>query len=179
MTYVELLNHPDYEILNEYPFTIRRKSDHYVISEWMTNGYPYVRLNQKSYRKHILIALQFIENDDPDHKTEVDHINRNRADYHLDNLRWVTPSQNQFNRSSHKGVVYEYVDDLPLDVIPVILYKGSEFEGYVIDSNGDVWFDNGEQFRKLNVDASNRISMIDIYHRRHRISIDALRREFL
>lgn len=31
--FVPLLDHDDYEILNKYPFTIRRKKDHYEISE--------------------------------------------------------------------------------------------------------------------------------------------------
>ena len=45
-----------------------------------------------------LIARQFIPNDDPKHKTEVDHKNRNRANYQLSNLRWITPSHNNYNR---------------------------------------------------------------------------------
>ena len=31
--FVTLLNHDDYEILNQFPFTIRRKRDHYVVKE--------------------------------------------------------------------------------------------------------------------------------------------------
>ena len=127
MSYIELIDHPDYEIMTEFPFTIRRKSDHYEISEsFNKGGYIQVHLNYKTYRKHILIAKQFIPNDDPEHKTQVDHINHDRSDYHLSNLRWVSQSQNNENRSSHKGVEYEYVDDLPLDIEPIILYKGWE-----------------------------------------------------
>ena len=170
----------DYEIMCEYPFTIRRVSDHYEISEsFVTGGYIRVNLNNQSYRKHILIAKQFIPNDDPVNKTQVDHINRDPSDYHLSNLRWVSQSQNNENRSSHKGVEYEYVDDLPLDVEPIILYKGWEFESYFMDSDGYVWYDNGVQFRKLYIDNRNTINMIDIYHKRHRIGINGLRREFM
>ena len=86
----------DYEILNNYPFTIRRKKGHYIVSEWLnSNGYPAVCIKKRTCQKHILIAKQFIPNDDPEHKTEVDHINHNRTDYHIDNLRWVTKSDNQ------------------------------------------------------------------------------------
>ena len=170
----------DYEIMNEYPFTIRRKLDGYEISECDDGkGYIRVHLNCEPFRKHQLIAQQFIPNDDPEHKTQVDHRNKHRDDNHIENLRWVTPSQNHENQTSNNGVVYEFVDELPLDVIPIILYKQWEFESYFMDSNGDVWYDNGAQFRKLYVGKKNTINIVDIYHKRHQISIDALRREFL
>ena len=88
----------DYEI-NDTTFQIRRKSNHRVVSELIIQGYIYVTLNGKKFRKHRIIALQFIPNDDPEHKTQVDHINHDKTDYHLSNLRWVSPSQNQLNKS--------------------------------------------------------------------------------
>lgn len=36
------------------------------------------------YQKHRLVALQWIDNDDPTTKIEVDHINKDRTDYHID-----------------------------------------------------------------------------------------------
>ena len=89
----------DYQILNRYPFTIRRKSNHFICKDSKHNdGYIRVCLNGNYYLKHVLIARQFIPNDDPKHKTEVDHKNRNRANYQLSNLRWITPSHNNYNR---------------------------------------------------------------------------------
>ncbi|KAK8882929.1 hypothetical protein M9Y10_045575 [Tritrichomonas musculus] len=179
MSYETLKVDSDYEILNEYPFTIRRKRDQYELSEWKSNGYIQVSLNGKTYRKHRLIAEQFIPNDDPEHKTQVDHINHDRTDYHIDNLRWVTHSENNMSRTSYNGVECEYVDDLPIDVVPIILYNGFEFDGYFIDQNGNVWFDNGEQFRKLHVSKKNTVCIRDIYHKRHDFGICGLRREFI
>ncbi|KAK8884221.1 hypothetical protein M9Y10_043327 [Tritrichomonas musculus] len=180
MSYVELVDHSDYEILNEYPFTIRRKDNQYEPSEtYNKDGYKIVTLNGKSYLKHRLIAEQFISNDDPEHKTQVDHINHDRTDYHLSNLRWVTPKQNNMNKISYNGVECEYVDDLPIDVVPIILYNGFEFDGYFIDQDGNVWFDNGEQFRKLHVGKKNTVCIRDIYHKRHDFGIRGLRREFI
>ena len=90
----------DYEILNQYPFTIRRKSDLHEIPESSRGAwYISVNLNQQSYDKHRLIAKQFIPNDDPEHKIQVDHINHDKTDYHLDNLRWVSVSDN-FKKSN-------------------------------------------------------------------------------
>ena len=119
--FVTLLNHDDYEILNQYPFTIRRKRDHYVISESILNtGYIQVALNRKPYLKHILIAKQFLDN--PNNLPFVYHINHNRVDNHLENLRWVTHSQNNFNKSSRFGVQYEFIDNIPEDSIKVLFY---------------------------------------------------------
>ena len=85
---------------------------------------------------------------------------------------------NLYNKSSSKGIVYEYVDRLPIDVEAIIMYKGFEYENYYIDCEGDIWFDNGEQYRKLHVNSNNCVSMIDINHVRHNLGIKGIRREF-
>ena len=43
--FVPLLNHDDYEILTTFPFTIRRKDNHYEIKECNHKGYSRIRLN--------------------------------------------------------------------------------------------------------------------------------------
>ena len=123
--FVPLLNFEnDFEILNQYPFTIRKKSNHRVVSEYIeSNGYFRLRLNQNKYLKHVLVAKQFITNDDPEHKTQVDHINHDRSDYHLSNLRWVSPTENQQNKSSHLSIKYEFVDDIPDEAMIIDFYE--------------------------------------------------------
>ena len=176
--FVDLLADNDYEISTSYPFIIRRKDNGFIPKEFMDDGYPRIALNGKKYQKHRLVAQQFIPN--PDNLPQVDHINRNRTDYHIENLRWVNARTNQLNRSSSRGVVYEYVDKLPIDVVPIILYRGWEFEGYFIDHEHNIWFDNGEQYRKLHVlERENTVSMTDINHVGHKIGVRSLVREFL
>jgi len=46
-----------------------------------------------SYKISRLVALAYITNADPE-KTQVDHIDRNRLNDNVKNLRWVTPSEN-------------------------------------------------------------------------------------
>lgn len=50
---------------------------------------------------HILIAHTFLVNDDPKNKTQVDHIDFNRKNNRLDNLRYVTPKDNYLHSSEH------------------------------------------------------------------------------
>ena len=112
--FVPLLNfEADYEILNQFPFTIRKNSNHYELKESLSYGYIQVSLNQKSYRKHRLIGLQFLTNPDPINFDVIDHLNRDRTDNKLQNLRWTSQSSNSYNKSSHRGVEYEFIDDLP------------------------------------------------------------------
>lgn len=48
----------------------------------------------KAVMLHRLIALHFIQNPNPDILTVVDHINGNKLDCRLDNLQWVSHSDN-------------------------------------------------------------------------------------
>ena len=148
----------DYEILNEYPFTIRRKKDGYVISEWINNGYVRVKLNGDSYYKHVLIAKQFIPN--PNNLPEVDHYNKFRDDYHLVNLRWVSRSTNERNKSSNNGIVYTYVDEIDENSIVVNDYGKHSFEDYYYDETVDrFYFWNGMQFRELHINEKKNGSL--------------------
>ena len=54
--------------------------------------------NKKSMKKiHVLIAQAFIPN--PKNKPKVDHIDRDRTNNNIDNLRWVTMSESAMNSS--------------------------------------------------------------------------------
>ena len=151
--YVPLLNHDDYEILNQYPFNIRRKDNHYEVkeSDYRKNGYICVHLNGKLFYKHRLIALQFIFN--PNNLSQIDHINHDRMDYHLENLRFVNSSTNQMNKKSSGQVIYEYVKSIPDESICVNNYNEHEFEDYYYYDNVFYFF-NGIQYRKLHINES-------------------------
>ena len=145
--FIPLLNfEDDYEILNQYPFTIRKRVNQFVPSEFLRNEYPAIHLNGKIYYKHILIAKQFIPN--PDNLPFVDHINRDRLDYHLENLRFVTASQNSRNKSSNMGVEYDFVKTIPKEAIHVTNYNQHTFEENEYFYYDNVfYFYNGIEYR--------------------------------
>jgi len=61
-----------------------------------------LRQNGKSFRTtlHRLLARHFITN--PQNLPHVDHIDRNKLNNNLDNLRWVSFSENNFNKNLRK-----------------------------------------------------------------------------
>ena len=56
---------------------------------------------QKNHSIHRLLAIHFIEN--PDNKPEVDHWDGNKTNNKLNNLRWVTHSENNQNKGVQKN----------------------------------------------------------------------------
>ena len=76
------------------------------------NGYMWVWLTNKDGTKHYLvsrlIAMTFIPNDDAD-KREIDHIDRNRGNNAVTNLRWADDYDQNLNRigwGKHKRFIY-------------------------------------------------------------------------
>ena len=102
-TYVPLLNFEyKYFIQTEFPFIITLGRGERVLEEIMKNNCPHVKLNGKLYKKHELIAKQFIPN--PNNYKFVKHINHNKFDYHIDNLCWTNDSR--CVRYTPSGIIY-------------------------------------------------------------------------
>ena len=81
----------------------------YISCKYMnpyTDSYGYftvtLRKNKVSYwcKVHRIIAVAYIPN--PDNKPFVDHINQNKSDNSIDNLRWVSIMENNQNVSVYK-----------------------------------------------------------------------------
>lgn len=78
---------------------VKNKDGHIYSLQLNKNGYYYVHLSDKNHTIALkvarLVARAFIPN--PLNKPCVDHINTIRTDDRVDNLRWVTRSENMNN----------------------------------------------------------------------------------
>lgn len=69
-------------------------------------GYPTVALykngKQHTFLMHRLMAIHFVENDNPLIKNEVNHKNKDVLDFSIDNLEWVSRSENMKHAKKKK-----------------------------------------------------------------------------
>jgi hypothetical protein len=97
------------------------------------DGYKIISLskNNKKYnfRVHRLIALSFIEN--KENKPLLDHIDRNRQNNKIDNLRWVDAKENSNNKIFKLGISGERNIHINKGIYYVVKFK---------NDNGDVVF---------------------------------------
>ena len=92
-------NHNNYEISNL--GNVRNIKTGRILKYYIAGGgYYYTRLGAgKKYLVHRLVGKSFIENDD-ENKKEIDHIDRNKLNNNMNNLRWVNKHQNMMNVES-------------------------------------------------------------------------------
>ena len=119
----------------------------------ITNGHlnkdGYVRvalsINKKwvPYLVHRLVAQAFISN--PENKEQVDHIDGNRTNNHVNNLRWVTAeenSNNQYRREAYiQAVERNRFNKIIHDALKNIFSTGItklELIGKIVEYNGKV-----------------------------------------
>ena len=92
--YPNYLIYPDGKVQN-------KKTKRYLKPLKSRNKNPYYKYRlydkkiYKNFQIHRLVASHYITN--PDNKPQVDHINRDTSDNRVENLRWVTISENQHN----------------------------------------------------------------------------------
>lgn len=137
----------DYKIFTEYPYPIKRKNTDRIVKEYIHHsGYICLKLNQKDYRKHRVIAQQFL--DDFDENLVVDHISRDINDNRIENLRMVSKSINCKNISSKNGIKYKFIKELPKTAVPFIKYNYHEFENFYFDKpSKNMYYYNGYEYR--------------------------------
>jgi len=101
---MEIIGYPNY-LIYEDGRVFSKKSNRFIKSRIDTKGYPSVETNENGNRKlhrvHRLIAIHYIPN--PENKPYVDHINRDKTDNRIENLRWVNRSENEQNKGKQKN----------------------------------------------------------------------------
>ena len=128
----EILKFNDkYEIYSEYPYPIRKIKTQRQIGESENNkGYIQININCKPMLKHRLIGLQWIPNHDPVNKKEIDHIDRNKLNNRIENLRWASRSDNTMNRKRKDGIYYA---EIPETAVQIMNYLDIQLDRYFYD----------------------------------------------
>ena len=126
----------EYEIDVEYPHEVRRRADGKVMKESASNiGYVQLTMGGKTMLKHRVVAMQWVFN--VDEKVEVDHIDHDKTNNRIENLRWVTRSENLQNRAEFTRQVNEYVDELPETAVELETYNGNTYDRYWFDYSSE------------------------------------------
>jgi len=80
------------------------KGEYYEKKYSIIQGYKIIHLKHKGKRKcyklHRLVAFAFLGLDIDNPKIQIDHINRDKLDNCVSNLRLVSHQQNQFNKNA-------------------------------------------------------------------------------
>ena len=120
--YKTIEDNQDYEISNL--GNVRNKKTNKILTHTLTTtGYYEVKLNGKHYKIHKLIALYFIDN--PCNKKCIDHIDRNKLNNDITNLRWCSSSENCKNKTKKDGCSSKYTG--------VAKYR-NKYESYIWDN---------------------------------------------
>ncbi|KAA6366298.1 MAG: hypothetical protein EZS28_038176 [Streblomastix strix] len=157
--FVTLKANSEFEISTSEPWIIRRKEDGFIPKFSKNNsGYLFGGIGGQMYLLHRLVGEQFVKNDDLINKTQIDHKNGVKDDNSIENLRWVSHSENQKNKTKHNDdIIYEYVDETPDDTITIDDYGTHRFEFYSYsEETGKFYYYNGLRYRLLHVNETKR-----------------------
>ena len=149
----------EFEIYSEYPHQIRNKITKEICKEWTnSSGYQVVKINDRLAYKHRLIAETFIPCTSGPY---IDHIDHDKSNNRVENLRWCSAKQNSNNRSNQ-----ERVSELPATAVPALSYNLYILKDLYYDPETDTFYrDNGIDYNKIRKNKRKRFYETDAYGR--------------
>jgi len=85
------------------------------------SGYKNISIQKKSYRIHQLVGILFIPN--PENKPYIDHINGEKSDNRIINLRWTTQKENVQNAYDNNQIKTRRVVQYDLEMNKIASFK--------------------------------------------------------
>ena len=119
------------------------------IKQRVTRGYAYhnVPVEKGKYKQllvHRMLAIFFIPN--PENKPEVNHKDKNRSNNSLDNLEWVTKSENE----RHKRLTYKTSEETKKKISRALSGAGNPKSKRVrCIETGKTWDSSNEASKEL------------------------------
>lgn len=127
--------------------------------------------NRKNYRSNRFI-FECLNNRLIKDNYEIDHINRNKKDNRISNLREVSRTTNNLNRYDH-----EEVKELPEDAIIIEKYNSHYFENiYFSPSNNCLYRASEGYFFTIPFKSRNQPNLLDIDGNQVQIYLNKLRK---
>ena len=155
-----------------------KRSKYDFIKVYLDTPYGQVRVY-----KHYLIARQFVKN--PFNFIKVIHIDGNKLNNSLNNLRWVSHSENLKNRTVKAYGKRPYLDHAPNDIVEIISYDDVAYpnDTYYFCYKDDSVYKrfNDHKWRQLKQTPHCGylvMNMIDINKRRHQICMHKIIKHF-
>ena len=110
-----------YSICMDYPYNVRNDNTGRILKPHLAKrGYYQIRLYKnshcKNYYHHVLIWISHFGSYDKT-KFDIDHIDHNRTNNHIENLRLVNRSLNLINISKMNSKHFDFYDDLPDKIV--------------------------------------------------------------
>lgn len=132
----QIYNYDNY-MIDENGNVFNKTTNKYLKGSIGENGYKYYRLSQNNHKKmyyaHRLVAEHFLNN--PNNFPVVNHIDGNKLNNNINNLEWVTYSENTKHWKDNSNVIRRqteyYQEDLPNEI-------WKEFENYYVSSLGRI-----------------------------------------
>lgn len=119
---------------------VRNLKSGYILKGSLFQSYQYVNLTYPLGRKnkavHQLVAQAFLSN--PENKKAVDHIDGDRLNNKLENLRWVTSLENAQNRHPDKTPKRPALPKEPFTEEELASEEWKEYKGYKVSNLGRV-----------------------------------------
>ena len=143
--YTVIPGYSNYVIANDFPHDVYNLTTRKQVGECLSKGYIVMSLvndhgERKVVFKHRIIGKCFIRNPDPEHFTVLDHINRDKTDNRTSNLRWTSQRNNTINKSSHKGVTYEFIHQLPANTVKITHYNQHQLEDIYYNAEASTFY---------------------------------------